>query len=226
MKRVMVFWLVLLLPIFVLSKEYESKELKIKFDVNDDYIVLTRDNLDDSVLVNLNTTKEKMKNIMKNNNIYFDIIKKDMSYEIIVVVPKKTPSYANLSEATEEELTTLKDTIIRETGDNVPIIYKNDYAFVVVNYQDDNGYVINYYTVVDSKGYNIQMQKKTMITEDEEDELKKIVDSIKFIKTTEKKKEDNKKIDYKIIIYSAIMGLTAGIITYYVCKKITKEKKK
>ncbi len=225
MKRIIVFWLVLLLPILVFSQEYESDEIKIKFNVNDDFIVLSRDNLDEAVLESLNTTKEKMESIMNSNNIYYIITKSDLSYEVVIVVPKTKPSFRNLSEATDKELSNIKNIIIKETGDNKPTVYKNKYAYIVVNYQDINGYVINYYTVVDSKGYNIQMQKKTEITDEEEDELEEIIDSIKYL-TNENKKEENKtrKFDYKIIIFSVLIGLAAGVITYFISTTITKKK--
>ena len=222
MKRIIVFWLVLLLPVIVFSQEYKSSEIKIKFSVDNEYTVLTRDNLDDTVLESLNTSKEKMKSLMENNNIYYDIVKSDLSYEILIVVPNVTPSYPNLLEATDEELTALKNTIIKETGDTMPIIYKNKYAFVVVNYQDSNGYVKNYYTVVNSRGYNIQLQKKTEITDEEEDELKEIIDSIEF-ETPAKKQEEKKSIDIKVILWSILIGLVAGVITYLISTSITKK---
>lgn len=230
MKRIMVFWLVLLLPFMVLASDYESKDINIKFNVNDDYIVLTRDNLENNPnLETINVNKDDMKNIMEKNNIYFDIVKKDISYEILVVVPKTTTQFSNLDNATPRELENIKNTIIKATGDKVPTVYKNNYSFIVVKYKDANGYNnINYYTVVNSRGYNIQLQKKTAITEDDEKALKEIIDSIEF----EKKEEPNEEIkddsnnkqsfDYKIIIYGLIIGVIAGLITYYF---LTKKKK-
>ena len=222
MKRIMVFWLVLLLPIFVLAKEYTISDINIKLDVNEDYIVLTRDNLNNNPdLEKLNVTEEYMKTVMENNNIYLDIIKNDLSYEILVVVPKTTPLFNNLSEATDEELSTLKNTIIKETGDNMPIVYKNDYSYITVNYHDSNGYYnMNYYTVFNSRGYNIQLQKKTAITDSDKSDLNEIVDSITFIKESDNKEPFN----YKIIILGVVLGLIAGIITYIIGTKIIKKK--
>lgn len=222
MKRIMVFWLVLLLPIFVLAKEYTISDINIKLDVNEDYIVLTRDNLNNNPdLIKLNVTEEYMKTVMENNNIYLDIIKNDLSYEILVVVPKTTPLFNNLSEATDEELSTLKNTIIKETGDNMPIVYKNDYSYITVNYHDSNGYYnMNYYTVFNSRGYNIQLQKKTAITDSDKSDLNEIVDSITFIKESDNKEPFN----YKIIILGVVLGLIAGIITYIIGTKIIKKK--
>ena len=225
MKRIMVFWLVFLLPIIVFAKEYEMKDIDIKLNIDDDFIVLTKYNLDNNTdLEKVGVTKDYMENIMENNNIYFDIIKPDLSYEILVVVPKTTPLYKDLREATDEELKVLKETIVKQTGDNLPIVYKNDYAFIEVNYKDKTGYnIINYYTVINSRGYNIQLQKKEKITEDDKEDLSDIIDSIVF--NENKTNENSKKpFDYKIILYGAIIGLMAGIITYVIGSKIMMRK--
>ena len=226
MKRIMVFWLVLLLPVFVFATEYKSSDIKIKLDIDDSFIVITKDNLDNnSDLDKLNVTKDYMKKTMDNNNIYFDIVKSDLSYEILIVVPKTEPLFSDLDKATNEELSTLKETITKQTNDKMPIVYKNDYSFIVVDYHDNNGYYnINYYTVVDSRGYNIQLQKKGVITDDEKDDLREIIDSIVFEKE-EKKEEDSKSFDYKTIIIGAILGTIAGIITYIIGVRISKKKK-
>lgn len=225
MKRIMVFWLVFLLPIIVFAKEYEMKDIDIKLNVDDDFIVLTRYNLDyNTDLDKVGVTKDYLENVMENNNIYFDIIKPDLSYEILVVVPKTTPLYKDLREATEEELKVLKETIVKQTGDSLPIVYKNDYAFIVVDYKDKNDYnIINYYTVINSRGYNIQLQKKDKITEEDKEDLSDIIDSIVFNENKENK-NNKKPFDYKIILYGAIIGLMAGIITYVIGSKIIMKK--
>ncbi len=226
MKRIMVFWLVLLFPILTFAKEYNISDIDITINVDDSYIVLTRDNLDNNPnLEKLNITKEYMFNIMEKNNIYFDIIKSDSSYEVLGIVPKSTPLFSDLSKASDDELSNLKETIKKETGDNMPIIYKNDYAFVVVNYSDKIGYNnINYYTVINNRGYNIQLQKKTKITEDDEEELRDIIDGVKFKIVDENKDEEKRPFDYKIIVYGVIIGLMAGIITYVIGSKIIDKK--
>ena len=227
MKRIMVFWLVLLLPIFAFAQEYHLQDINFKIDISDDYTVLTRDNLDNNInLDKLNITKDNLINIMETNNIYLDIVKNDLVYEILVVVPKTNPSFTDLSKANSIELDMLKKTIVKETGDNVPIVYKNNYSFIVVDYYDKNMdmNVINYYTVVNSHGYNIQLQTKSEITDEYRNELKMIVDSIRFDNINENvddnNQNSNKPFDFKIIIYGLLAGLLAGLITYYFAKNI------
>ena len=230
MKRIMVFWLVLLLPIFTFAKEYEDKDINMKIEIDEEYIVLTRNNLDNNPgLEKLNLSKDYIFNLMMTNNIYFDIVKSDLSYEILVVVPKTKAMFDDIRTINDEELSLLKTIIVNETKDTVPTVYKNNYPFIVVDYKDEkNGYnLINYYTLINSHGYNIQLQKKTNITKDDEYDLMEIVDGIEFNEVEKKEEEVTKKpFDYKIIIYGVIIGLIAGIITYVIGTKVIMKKKK
>lgn len=232
MKRIMVFWLVLLFPVFVLAQEYEATDINLKVNINDGYMVLTRDNLENnSNLERLDMTEDNMKNIMKKNNIYFDIVKDDMSYEIIIVVPQTTLTFNSLTEANDQTIDSIKNELVKGTGAETSYIYKGQYNYIVVDYYDNNmDYnVINYYTVVNKRGYNIQLQKKEKITEEDKNELKEIVDVINFKiveENQEKKDVSDKKdsFDYKIIIYGVFIGALAGLITYFIGINIIKRK--
>lgn len=229
MKRILVLALVLLFPFFVIAKEYESKDINLNLNVKDDLIVLTRDNLDNNPnLEKLKLTKENMQEIMSTNDIYFDILKEDMSYEIIVVVPDTTVEIDNLSKVSDQELEDLKLKLAEEAGVDTANIYKNDYSFIVVEYQDEADYhVINYYTIVNSSGYNIQIQKKSHLSEEDKKDLKEIVDGIKFkIGENSNKSKDRfkKPFDYRILIYGVILGSIAGVITYCIGLKIKSRK--
>lgn len=229
MKRIMVFWLVLLLPILVIAKDYSSPDINMKFSVNDDYIVLSRDNLNNNeYLDKLNTTKDYIEDIMIENDIYFIITKIDTPFEIIVVVPEKEVSFINLSMASSAELDAIKKTIIKETGDKVPTVYKNDYSFIVADYNDGEYYNMNYYTVINSRGYNIQLQKKDQITKDDENNLKEIVDTIKIKEVNNNSNSNKKTFNYTTIIYAVILGIMAGVMTYCISMdiKMKRQKKK
>ena len=233
MKKIIVFWLILILPIFVLAQEYEESDINLKIDVNDRFIVLSRDNLADNPdLEKLNLTEENMKNIMEKNNIYFDIINNDVSYEIVIVVPQTKLDFDNLTEVNDLMLDNLKSELVKKTGAQASYIYKGNYNYVVVDYHDENsGYnVINYYTVMNKRGYNVQLQKKGEILEEDKNNLREIVDSIS-IKSLAKPKENSNKvdnnkktIDVKIIICGVVIGAIAGVITYYIGINIKKRK--
>ena len=238
MKKIVVFIMILLFPIFTLAKEYEASDINMKLDVRTDYIVFTRDNLDNNTdLVKLNIPKEYMEELMKNNNIYFDIIKNDVSYEILIVVPNTKLQFNNLVNATDSMLNDLKNELVKKTGAEVSNVYKAKNNYIIVDYYDENTkyYIVNYYTVVNARGYNIQLQKGTEITNEERNDLKEIVDSIDIKVLDEYKNEtdemqeriDNynkKPFDYKIIIYGAIIGALAGLISYAISVFIKKKK--
>jgi hypothetical protein len=232
MKRIMVFWLVLLFPIIGFAKEYESKDINVKLDVNDEYIVITRDNVKNNKdLEKFNLTEEQMVTIMNNGSIYFDIVKNDISYEILVVVPEITLPIKDLVDVNDEVLNTFKEEATKKVGANTSSLYRGKYNFIVVEYydKDTDCYIMNYYTVVNSKGYNIQLQKKTSITEDEKNSLKQIVDSVTFKDQTNTKEiveeeVSNNNFDIKKLLLALGIGLVAGIITYGIGLIIIKKK--
>ena len=221
MRKIILCLLVVLLPVFVFAKEYKLEDIDINnLNVSDEeYIVLTRDNLDNnSDLETLNITKDKYKEELIKDNIYFDIIKRDISYEIIVVVPDTITEFNNLKDIDNTKLENIKKEITNKVGTDKVSTYKNKYDYLVFEYvyQDTGIYIINYYTVINSRGYNIQLQKKTNITEEERNSLKKIVDSIDYKVVEEVIYEDKPKFNYMNLVYGAILGLMAGVITYYI----------
>ena len=240
MRKIIVFIIVLLIPILTFAKEYEDNNINIKLDIKDELIVLTRDNLDNnSDLANLNITKETMENMMKNNNIYFDIIKKDLSYEILVIVPKTGLEFRNLANVNDQMLDDLRKELVKKTGAEVSSVYKAKHNYILVDYYDEKTsyYIVNYYTVVNANGYNFQLQKKTPITDNDKKELKEIVDTVN-IKVLDEYKNETKEIqekidnydktkkgfDYMSIVYGALIGALAGLVSYVIGIFIRKKK--
>ena len=239
MKKLMAFIIVALFPFFVFASEYSDQYTRIKLEANDDFIVLTRDNLkNNSNLTKLGITEEGMLDILVKSGIYFDIVKNDLSYEIVVVMPDVLLPVNNITGISDELLGTFKEEAAKKVGANISSVYKNKYDFIVVDYFDkDMGYyIVNYYTVVNSRGYNIQIQKKSEINEEERNVLKSIVDSVEFLdfdgNTNDVSPVNNetlntkKPFDYKIIIYGAIIGAMAGLISYYASILLKKKRAK
>ena len=79
-----------------LAKEYIASDINTKINISDEYIVLTRDNLDEDSLNKLNVSKEYLEEVMYNDNIYYIIAKENISNEIIVVVPENKLPFKNL----------------------------------------------------------------------------------------------------------------------------------
>lgn len=238
MKKIIIFLAIIILPSIVFAKEFEAKEINLKVDVRDDFYVLTRDNLKNNVdLAKLSIPESYMEETMKKNNIYMDVLKKDVSYEILVVVPDKTLAFNNLGNATDSMLEELRSELVKKTGSTVSRVYKSNHNYIIVDYYDKNTdyYIVNYYTVVNARGYNFQLQKKTEISDDERNDIKEFVDTVKIDVLEEYKNESpevqksidnsNKKgIDFKNVVIGAIIGAVVGLISYLTSLVIKKKK--
>lgn len=238
MKKLLLLLVILFIPLFIYAKEYKVDDINITLDAKDDLIVLTKDNLENNPdLAKLNLTKDYMESLMEANNIYYDIIKIDMSYEVLVVTPKTRLQFNNLSNATDEILEDIKKELVKKTGAEVSSIYKGHHNFIVVDYFDSktNLYILNYYTVVNARGYNFQLQKKYEITDSEREELKDLIDTVNIDVLEEYKNESaetqknidnyNKKgFNYWNIVYGALIGAGAGLISYLIGLFIKKKK--
>lgn len=221
MKKILVIIAIFVFPFLVFAKEIEVKDINIKLNVNDNYIVLMRNNLDNnSDLKKLGISEDYMKDTMEKNNIYADILAKDISYEILIVVPNVTLAFNDLKDATDAMMNSLKDELVKKTGAEVSSIYKGKHNYVVVDYYDKNTdyYIVNYYTIVNAKGYNIQLQKKTEIDTTEKEELKKVVDTINIdtVKSDNKTNSNKSSFNVKNIIMGAIIGAVVGLISYII----------
>lgn len=210
-------FIVLFMPIIVLAKEYQVDDINLKVGIPDDYIVLTRDNLkDNSDMEELGISEEYMVSAMNLGNIYLDIIAKDISYEILVIVPKIDIAMNTLANVSDSMLKEVLEAMKEKTGATIGSVYKSNYNYTMVEYYDSkmNYNIVNYYTVVNAKGYNIQLQKKGTITEEEKNNLKNIVDSVN-IKVLDqykenKKTEGTKSFNWKKVIIGTIVGAAAG----------------
>ena len=146
MKKILVFLSILLFPLFSLAKEYELSDINIKLDIRDDFITFTRKILENNTdLTKLGISKEYMEEVMDKNNIYFDIIKNDVSYEILVIVPDTKLTFNNLSNATDSMLNDLKGEIVKKTGASISDVYKSNHNYIFVDYYDSITKEISYY---------------------------------------------------------------------------------
>ncbi len=234
MKKIIMFLLILLGPFMALAKEYEVSSIKTKLDISDEYIVLTRENLkDNGNLSELGISKEYIESVMEDSDLYYVITKKDVPFELFIAVPEKQLEFDNLKDVNNEKLNNIKEDIVKKTKSQVLNVYDNKYKFIMVDYFDKetNYYIVNYYTVVNSRGYNFQFQKKIEITDIEKIELKKIIDSVD-IETDNNSKDNTPSKDskapsdfnYNNIIYAIILGSIAGIVSYIII--VNRDKKK
>ena len=231
MKKIFIFLIILVFPFLIQAEEIEVSDINLKMNLDEDFIVFTRNNLDENqALLDLNITKEYMEETMTNNNIYLNIIKDDLSYEILVMVPEKKSSFSNLTNASEDTLISLEEELAKLNNASVTNINAGKLNYVMLDYYDNNTnqYIVNYYTVVNYRGYNIQFQKKTVITDEERDEFRNIIekieiDSIDNIKEVEVEKP-NKRVSNANIILGAIIGAFTGLVSYLVIQIINNKK--
>ena len=223
MKKLLIIIAIFVFPFFVFAKEVEIEDINLKFNLNDDYILLTRDNLDNNAdLKKLGIAENYMKNTMEKNNIYADILTSGITYEILVVVPDIRLSFYNLNDATDSMLVDLKNELVKKTGAETSSIYKSKHNYVIVDYFDEKTdyYIVNYYTIVNAKGYNFQLQKKTEITQEEKEEFKVIIDSVDISNITN---DSNSGINFKTIIIGAVIGATVGLVSYLISSFMKKK---
>ena len=241
MKKLMLFITILAFPIIIFAKEVEIKDIGLKVNVDDNFMIFTRDDLDNNAnLDKLGITKEYLEKSMNTNGIYLDMVDGDKKYEVLVVIPDIALIVDDISSATDDMLDSLKTEIVKKTGAKISSIYKAKHNFIFVDYYDENTkyYIVNYYTVENSKGYNFQLQKRTEITDSEKALLKKIVDSVS-IEDLNKENESNKQetsngtkantnskksFDYKNIIIGAIIGAVVGLFSYLIGLLFKKKK--
>lgn len=237
MKKLLIVVSILILPILVFGMEYHDSSVNLTINV-DNYMVFTRDNLkDNNDLKELEITEEQMMDIMNKNSIYFDIIPDDLSHEILIIVPEEKGLFNNLSNAPDSFLDEVGEKLAKAVGLDKSVVYKNKYTFLIREYRDNQkGYnIINYYTVVNGRGYNFQLQKQDEITDTERNVLKKMIDSVdikildeykdesketmKAITSDGKKSFDWQKVIRKTIIGAIVGGLT-GLLMGFINKKI------
>ena len=163
MKKIALFLIILAFPFIIFAGKLEIKDINLKVTVDDSFIIFTRDNLDgNNNLDKLGINKDYLKKSLEKNSIYLDIVEENANYEIIVVVPNIKLDMDNISSSTTAQLNSLKDEIVKKTNAKTASVYRNKYNYVFVDYYDEKTgyYIVNYYTVMNSKGYNFQLQKK------------------------------------------------------------------
>jgi len=225
MKKILLL-IISLFPFLVMAKDYDIKDINLKFNVSDEWIVFTRDNLDNNKdLEDLGLTKDDLLPSYKLQGIYFDGIKDDI--ELLVMVPNIKLEVNNLSNFSDN---LVKDTA-KELGkkvntDNFSTYYAK-HKFATVNYYDAKTqlYIVNYYTVVNAKGYNFQIQKSTEITDDDIKSLEKIIDTVEIetLPAYEKDETKEKSFSFKNILIDALIGAAVGGLGALVLK-LTKKK--
>ena len=235
MKKISLLLLMLFIPLFCYATTYEVEEVNLKIDVDDEYYVFTRNNLENNPnLPKIALSKEDMLDILVNNKIYLDVMPSDFDWEFLLFVADEELNVHNLYH--------LPDKMIRDTGNELKekyqskdfLIYEaNNIKYVVIDYYDEFGYYItNYYTVINGRGYNFQLQKKEKLTSDDQELLKNFINKIE-VKVQEGYEEETIEVQNQIKEYSKpfnwgalILDLSVLIVGVIIIVIIVRVKKK
>ncbi len=199
MKKILIFLIMLLVPFAVSAKEVEVPDMNLKMNLDDNWDIFTRDNLDNNpTLEEYGISKDDIMSLFKQGNIYIDALANDNDFEFFAII-LNVGQMNNLANYTDEiinkELVPELKKELQKNYSNISIKIKEvgTYKYLIVEFYDSTTQkqLYKYYTVVNALGYNFQIQKKGKIT----DEEKKMLDDI--VSTTEIKVEPSKANETK-----------------------------
>ena len=242
MKKLLLFLslVLFLFPVCVSAKEYDISEMYFKATLPDDWYVFTRDNIKgNETLKEFEISESYMSSMFTANKAYINAAPQDFGVEFFAIVIN-TSGINNLAnypdkmienevfDALNENLKTAKDV-------EMSLTKVNDYKYIKVSFYDPGSkkYIYKYYTVINSKGYNFQLQKDTKMNSEDEKILDEIVKTIeiKVLNSKESSKMQNEINKYnkkgssiwgKVLI-GAIVGAIAGAVGSIIGNKKKKE---
>jgi len=231
-KKILLAILLTLLPFKIDAQTYNLEDLNLNISFSDDWYVFTRQNIyGNTILKDSDLTEEYMENLFRLYDIYIDALPKDYNLEFFLRI--KDVNYVNnLSNYNDDIVSEIALEVGKEVNSNDYTTYNNKYKYIVFPYQDGNFNILSYYTIVNRKGYTFSIQKNSEITEEDNQTMKTIIDSIDF-KIEEQYKEESKTthniIDWSIVFKHALIGgiiggIVGGIGQLFI-KKINKKQK-
>lgn len=214
--------LLLLFPLAVTAQTYQIDEY-MKIDMNDNWYTFTRTNLkNNKQLEDLNITYDYLNNFMNKNSVYLDALKKESKTEDMIefFVRIKKADINNLSNYDDDFVKEVAKQLQNKTNASEYDIYKNNYKYAYIKYKDQGLNIIQYYTVINKKGYNIQFQKQNDFTKEDQEEFKNILGKITYkINENLKEETNSKNKTYNYTIIGAIAGALLGASLVIINKK-------
>lgn len=230
MLLVALLWVAVWLPMAAAAKDYtiSGTDMTVTVD-NTIWYVFTRDNIQNNPeLEELGISYEYMYDVLYDNHAYMDAILfyEDGSYmELFVRKNALEDSIVNLSNYSEGEAREFAKALAEEVGAQDYEVYENTYKFSRMEYVDTNYgyYVCEYATIVNQDGYTLTFQATMPFTDWEYEQIRTIVDSVRFdVDTSLKEPKDSSGEDILVrTIAGAAIGGTVGCVT-----ALTRKKKK
>ena len=230
MKKLLFIFILLLLPLTIYAKDFKIEDISI--DLDDSWYVFTKDNIKNNQdLKLLGVSEEYMNDVFDGTDYYLDAIKfnNDEIVELFIVI-KDTSSLYDSSDFTDEQIEALRSSYEKQISNSKTTIFTTDSTkYIKSIYKDQDLNIVDYYAVINKKGYTFKIQKKEEFSEEELNELDKMIENIIVSDKDNNVNEDdiqplidNKKGGNSVLtgtIIGAIIGGIIGLIGYIIKKK-------
>ncbi len=224
--------LAMLCPMVAEALTYQLSDTDISLQVDDTkWYVFTRDNIENNPeLEELGISYETIYDILYDNSVYMDAILfyEDGDYVELFVRKKAIDSgVANLSNYENEEVLEFAEEVAKKQKAEDYSVYENDYKFAKLDYVDStlNYHICEYITLVNKENYTLTFQSTSPFVDSEYDEMKSIVDSIRF-DVDPSLKEAKRPSVWSSIITKALGGALAGGVAGAIIALVNKKKSK
>ena len=230
MKKLLFIFILLLLPLTIYAKDFKIEDISI--DLDDSWYVFTKDNIKNNQdLKLLGVSEEYMNDVFDGTDYYLDAIKfnNDEIVELFIVI-KDTSSLYDSSDFTDEQIEALRSSYEKQISISKTTIFTTDNTkYIKSIYKDQDLNIVDYYAVINKKGYTFKIQKKEEFSEGELNELDKMIENIIISDKDNNVNEDDiqplidtKKGGNSVLtgtIIGAIIGGIIGLIGYIIKKK-------
>ena len=230
MKKLLFIFILLLLPLTIYAKDFKIEDISI--DLDDSWYVFTKDNIKNNQdLKLLGVSEEYMNDVFDGTDYYLDAIKfnNDEIVELFIVI-KDTSSLYDSSDFTDEQIEELRSSYEKQISNSKTTIFTTDSTkYIKSIYKDQDLNIVDYYAVINKKGYTFKIQKKEEFSEGELNELDKMIENIIISDKDNNVNEDDiqplidtKKGGNSVLtgtIIGAIIGGIIGLIGYIIKKK-------
>ena len=230
MKKLLFIFILLLLPLTIYAKDFKIEDISI--DLDDSWYVFTKDNIKNNQdLKLLGVSEEYMNDVFDGTDYYLDAIKfnNDEIVELFIII-KDTSSLYDSSDFTDEQIEALRSSYEKQISNSKTTIFTTDSTkYIKSIYKDQDLNIVDYYAVINKKGYTFKIQKNEEFSEEELNELDKMIENIIVSDKDNNVNEDdiqplidNKKGGNSVLtgtIIGAIIGGIIGLIGYIIKKK-------
>ncbi len=231
MKKLVLFICLLVMPVLVMAKEYIVQDLTI--DIGSSWEVYTRDNVIGNQLLEERGLdgRDVLRN-MQNTMMYVDMLRIEGNemVEGFVFIKEVGDEVMNLHKYDDKQVLEVGEKAYGEYDPSKIKIYEtNGYKYVYVEYiasQNGTTYgIIDYYTVINGRGYTFKFQSAQSLT-NYMDGIQKMIDSVKFkVEEQYEKDPESKSLLDRLLVPIVVGGVSGAIggLGAYVNNKKKKE---